>query len=108
MPVLTADTLAARADRDSAAAQRNDVLAGRRRSMGANDVDSGPEIIAPPQALNGDSVANNAPMQAVKPSQKTSAKTRQNKPDLSRSAQKSTSTHKSKESVKQGVSAHSR
>ena len=54
MPVLTADTLAARADRDSAVAQRADALAGRRRVAG-NAADSGPEIIAPPQALNGDS-----------------------------------------------------
>ena len=54
MPVLTADTLAARADRDSAMAQRADALAGRRRVAG-NAADSGPEIIAPPQALNGDS-----------------------------------------------------
>ena len=56
MPVLTADTLAARADRDSAMAQRADALAGRRRSAGST-ADSGPEIIAPPQALNGDSTA---------------------------------------------------
>ena len=56
MPVLTADTLAARADRDSAAALRNDILAGRRRVPMCDDaVDAGPEIIAPPQALNGDS-----------------------------------------------------
>ncbi|GAA3970821.1 FtsL-like putative cell division protein [Hymenobacter antarcticus] len=56
MPVLTADTLAARADRDSAAALRNDILAGRRRVPMSDDAaDAGPEIIAPPQALNGDS-----------------------------------------------------
>ena len=56
MPVLTADTLAARAARDSAAAQQADLRAGRRRRAPENDVDSGPEIIAPPQALAGDSV----------------------------------------------------
>ena len=61
MPVLTADTLAARADRDSAAAQHNDVLAGRKRAAAAgSDVDSGPEIIAPPQALSGDSLIGSA------------------------------------------------
>ena len=105
MPVLTADTLAARADRDSAAAQRNDVLAGRRRSMAAGtDVDSGPEIIAPPQALGGDSAAASAPDQPVR----AAAATRRSKPDRSKKAQKSTSPHKSKQAVKQGVSAHSR
>ena len=58
MPVLTADSLAARAARDSAAAQRRDVLAGRRRLLPpGSDVDSGPEIIAPPQPLAGDSAA---------------------------------------------------
>lgn len=57
MPVLTADTLAARADRDSTAALRNDILAGRRRvpMSGDDAADAGPEIIAPPQPLNGDS-----------------------------------------------------
>ena len=56
MPVLTADTLAARADRDSAVALRNDMLAGRRRVPMSDDAaDAGPEIIAPPQALSGDS-----------------------------------------------------
>ena len=109
MPVLTADTLAARAARDSAAAQRNDVLAGRRRSMAAgDDVDSGPEIIAPPQALSGDSAVDNAPVQSVKNSQKTPVKVRQNKLDHSHKAQKSTTPHKGKQAVKQGVSAHSR
>ena len=54
MPVLTADTLAARADRDSAVALRNDILAGRRRVPMSDDAaDAGPEIIAPPQALSG-------------------------------------------------------
>ena len=108
MPVLTADTLAARAARDSAAAQRNDVLAGRRRTVGANDVDSGPEIIAPPQALGGDSVAANAPVQPGGAAAKGPAKLRRNKPDHSQKAQKSTSPHKAKQAVKQGVSAHSR
>ena len=105
MPVLTADTLAARADRDSAAAQRNDVLAGRRRSMAAGkDVDSGPEIIAPPQALTSDSAVGSMPEQSANPS----ATKRKSKPDHSIKAQKSTSPHKSKQAVKQGVSAHSR
>ena len=103
MPVLTADTLAARAARDSAAAQRNDMLAGRRRSIGVGtDVDSGPEIIAPPQALAGDSVNSNVPAQSIK----TSAQ--KNKPNHSEKAQKSISPHKTKQAVKQGVSAHSR
>ena len=103
MPVLTADTLAARAARDSAAAQRNDVLAGRRRSMAVGtDVDSGPEIIAPPQALTGDSVDNNVPAQSTK------ASMQKNKPNHSEKVKRSTSPHKTKQAVKQGVSAHSR
>ena len=56
MPVLTADTLAARADRDSTATLRADQLTGRKHPNDGSDVDSGPEIIAPPQALEGDSV----------------------------------------------------
>ena len=103
MPVLTADTLAARAARDSAAAQRNDMLAGRRRSIGVGtDVDSGPEIIAPPQALAGDSVDSNVPAQSTK------ASAQKNKPNHREKAQKSISPHKTKQAVKQGVSAHSR
>jgi len=57
MPVLTADTLAARAARDSAAVLRADALAGRRRAAPGSADDSGPEIIAPPQPLNGDTTA---------------------------------------------------
>ncbi|MBD2722635.1 FtsL-like putative cell division protein [Hymenobacter armeniacus] len=59
MPVLTADTLAARAARDSAAALQADLLAGRKRGTVSSE-DSGPEIIAPPQPLNGDSVTTDA------------------------------------------------
>jgi hypothetical protein len=53
MPVLTADTLSARAARDSAAMHLADSLAGRQRRLAAGE-DDGPEIIAPPQALDGD------------------------------------------------------
>ncbi|UOQ96229.1 hypothetical protein MUN81_13315 [Hymenobacter sp. 5317J-9] len=59
MPVLTADTLAARAARDSAAALQADLLAGRKRGVVSSE-DSGPEIIAPPQPLSGDSAATEA------------------------------------------------
>ena len=104
MPVLTADTLAARAARDSAAAQRNDVLAGRRNLAAGTDVDSGPEIIAPPQALNGDSVGSTAPTQPAAAPRPT----RHTKPDHKNTVQKSTTAHKSKQAVKQGVKAHSR
>ena len=73
MPVLTADTLAARAARDSAAVQQADARAGRRRANPASDVDSGPEIMAPPQALTGDSAG--APLvRAVPIGQLTPAK----------------------------------
>ena len=99
MPVLTADTLAARADRDSTAALRADQLAGRRRSAPGSDEDSGPEIIAPPQAL-GDSAAT-APEAAPVAPQKA-------KPDSQKSAQKGTSAHKAKASDKHVVKPHSR
>jgi hypothetical protein len=116
MPVLTADTLAARAARDSIAAHIADSLAGRQRRLAAGDEDDGPEIIgAPPQELEGDTAAatmrSNAARRAVatgrssktvgdkaksirkraasKP--KTNAKaTSKKKPDSKKSAQKST------------------
>ena len=47
LPVLTADTLAARAARDSASAHLADSLAGRRRVRATNTGDIVPEIIAP-------------------------------------------------------------
>ncbi len=86
MPVLTADTLAARANRDSTAAQRNDLLAGRKRAAGS-DVDSGPEIIAPPQALSGDSATGSVVGKA---------KGEVRKPDSRSKAQKSITPSKHK------------
>ncbi len=100
MPVLTADTLAARADRDSTAALRADQLAGRRRSTPDADVDSGPEIIAPPQAL-GDS-ATTAPETSAPAASRTA------KPDSQKSVQKGTRAHKAKVSEKHVVKPHSR
>ena len=58
MPVLTADTLAARAGRDSLAAQRADALAGRRSYANAG-IDGEPEIAA---AIPEDSLAAVAPV----------------------------------------------
>ncbi len=49
LPVLTADSLGARVARDSIAAQLADSLAGRRRRL-TSEENTGPEIIAPPQA----------------------------------------------------------
>ncbi|WP_200875642.1 FtsL-like putative cell division protein [Hymenobacter sp. IS2118] len=66
MPVLTADTLAARAARDSAATLQNDIMAGRRRDAALSDEDSGPEIIAPPQPLDDDTIVANVPAQPVR------------------------------------------
>jgi len=53
MPVLTADTLAARAARDSVAAVRADSVQGRarRQALGLNDEDDTPELGAPPPGL---------------------------------------------------------
>ena len=105
MPVLTADTLAARADRDSTAALRADQLAGRRRPADGSDVDSGPEIIAPPQALEGDSV----PM-APASGRTTTAKrgSSQSKLDSRNKVQKSTSTQKKQSTDRQTVKARTR
>ncbi|MBH8559829.1 FtsL-like putative cell division protein [Hymenobacter negativus] len=123
MPVLTADTLAARADRDSTAALRADQLAGRKRPADGTDVDSGPEIIAPPQALDGDSVpiapaprsvaapqasrrAVAAPRAAKNAKHNDSKKS--NKPYNKNKAQKGTNSHKKQSADKQTVKAHSR
>jgi hypothetical protein len=68
MPVLTADTLAARAARDSAAAQRADSLLGRTRRQQAAEaagLDDGPEVGPPPPGLEEDGV--NEPVAADKP-----------------------------------------
>ena len=123
MPVLTADTLAARADRDSTAALRADQLAGRKHPVDGTDVDSGPEIIAPPQALDGDSVAiipatrpatpkASHRVAAAPPASKAAAKHNANtkliKPDSQNKVQKSTSAHKKQSADKQNVKAQSR
>ena len=116
MPVLTADTLAARAARDSTAAQQNDLLAGRKRAAAGNDDENiGPEIIAPPVALDGDTAevstaaapAHRASVPAVK-SKKTATPASANKPGSRSKALKSTSPHKAKPTTKQAVRAHSR
>ncbi|MGY3090329.1 hypothetical protein ACVWYF_003384 [Hymenobacter sp. UYAg731] len=119
MPVLTADTLAARADRDSTAALRADQLAGRKHPADGSDVDSGPEIIAPPQALEGDSVpvapapqASHRAAAAPRAAKATAAKRKSNsksaKPDSKNKAQKGTTAHKKQSVDKQAVKAHSR
>jgi hypothetical protein len=53
MPVLTADTLAARAARDSVAAVRADSVQGRarRQALGLHEDDDTPELGAPPPGL---------------------------------------------------------
>ena len=111
MPVLTADTLAARADRDSAAALRNDQLAGRRRVPLSDDAaDAGPEIIAPPHALGGDSAAEAVPAAPVRRaasapvrSKSKPSKPTENKVNNRNKVQGSTNGHKSKKPVKQAV-----
>jgi hypothetical protein len=58
MPVLTADTLTARAARDSAAAQRADSLLGRTRRQQAAEaatLDDTPEVGPPPPGLEEES-----------------------------------------------------
>ncbi|MCI1186030.1 hypothetical protein MON38_01265 [Hymenobacter sp. DH14] len=112
MPVLTADTLAARADRDSTAALRADQLAGRKHPADGTDVDSGPEIIAPPQALEGDSVpmapASGRATAAPRTAKATPAKRTQSKPNNKSKVQKSTSAQKKQSPGKQAVKARTR
>ncbi|SFP99580.1 FtsL-like putative cell division protein [Hymenobacter arizonensis] len=113
MPVLTADTLAARAARDSAAAIQKDILAGRRRA--APSTDDGPEIIAPPQPLDGDTTAvmPAAPVRRAAPvsNPTKSAATRSSttaKLNNNTKAQKGTTTPKAKAAGKQTVKGKSR
>ncbi|GAA4020744.1 hypothetical protein GCM10022409_00270 [Hymenobacter glaciei] len=123
MPVLTADTLAARADRDSTAALRADQLAGRKHPTDGGDVDSGPEIIAPPQALEGDSVPlaptpnseatpqaarRDVASRATKASRAKSTNSKSDKHDSKNKVQKGTSSLKKQSADKQTVKAHSR
>lgn len=129
MPVLTADTLAARAARDSIAAMQADLQAGRRRSAEeGTDVDSGPEIIAPPQALDGDSLPTVVPevrraastrTSSAKPARKATPKAprktsnpnnkaKSAKPDNKQKVQKGTKMSKRKSADKQKVKAQSR
>ncbi|WP_426061434.1 FtsL-like putative cell division protein [Hymenobacter sp. B1770] len=109
MPVLTADTLAARAARDSTAAIQKDILAGRRRASAAGTDDDGPEIIAPPQPLDGDTTEAAVPIRraapaASRPTKAAAPKKLDNKPK----AQKRTSQPKAKSATKQTVRAKSR
>jgi hypothetical protein len=76
MPVLTADTLAARAARDSAAMHRADSLQGRQRRQLLNlPLDDTPEAGAPPPGLV-DSVGagGTTPHSATKPAVRSKAK----------------------------------
>ncbi|MDQ2793667.1 MAG: FtsL-like putative cell division protein [Bacteroidota bacterium] len=114
MPVLTADTLAARADRDSTAALRADQLAGRKHPADGSDVDSGPEIIAPPQALEGDSVLiaptprRTAAPRAAKPAATKVKLSISSKPNSKNRVQKGTSTHKQQTTDRQDIKARTR
>lgn len=106
MPVLTADTLAARANRDSLAAQRADALAGRRR-YATSAADGGPEIIA---ALEDDSTKTAAPpalRKAAKLSATKNKKRSNDKPDHKKQVQKSTTKYKQQLVRTQPHSSHS-
>ena len=108
MPVLTADTLAARAERDSTAALRADQLAGRRRRPAdGRNVDSGPEIIAPPQALDGDSMPAASRIEPA-PNARRQTNSKLAKPGSRNKAQKSISAHKKQLADKQSVKSQSR
>ena len=77
LPVLTADTLAARAARDSAATHLADSLAGRRRVRATSSGDIVPEIIAPPTE---EQLADEAAAAAARPAAPKPAPVRPAKP----------------------------
>jgi hypothetical protein len=108
MPVLTADTLAARAARDSVATARADSVQGRarRKALGLAEDDDTPELGAPPPGLAPEDSAA-APAAALKPargsdknglssSERPSAGTKKHKPaqDKKRSDRKPAATNK--------------
>jgi hypothetical protein len=90
MPVLTADTLAARAQRDSLASQRADSLQGQvHRQQLADDNDDAPELGAPPPGLADEETApvvNSALNNNTLP---------KNKPEKAKGKNKTSSTKKS-------------
>ncbi|MGI4885102.1 MAG: FtsL-like putative cell division protein [Janthinobacterium lividum] len=110
MPVLTADTLAARAGRDSLAAQRADALAGRRRYANAG-ADGEPEIAA---AIPEDSLAAVAPAPSrraakvliSKPNARSTHKSSDKKPV--KKSIKSTTEHKKQAVRTQTTTTHRR
>ncbi|MFD1469433.1 FtsL-like putative cell division protein [Hymenobacter caeli] len=107
MPVLTADTLAARANRDSLAAQRSDALAGRRR-YAATAGDGGPEIIA---AIDDDSTRAAAPGPARRVARPLAAKAKakgSRKPDNKKPVQKSTTKYNKQAARTQPHTSHGR
>lgn len=110
MPVLTADTLAARAARDSAAAHRADLLQGRQRRQLLNlPLDDAPEAGAPPPgpadsvaALSGATGAEVAPTRTSRVKAKTLAAKPKRK--VARAAGKT--TKKTGVSTSKGKTAH--
>ena len=117
MPVLTADTLAARAARDSAAAQQADSLLGRTRRQQAAEaatLDDAPEAGPPPpgidESLDNETPAASAP--ARQPSRSASrttersskkSKTVQSKPATSGRSRKSKVEAGNKGSKKESI-----
>ena len=95
MPVLTADTLAARATRDSLASQRADSLLGRTRQQAAAAAgnDNVPEVGPPPPGLEegaeGEELAVDHPVERAKSQPRLSSNKSPKKP---KAVQKNTST----------------
>ncbi|GAB3334586.1 hypothetical protein GCM10027511_43670 [Hymenobacter humi] len=120
MPVLTADTLAARAARDSAAAFEKEQLARRNRvEADGNSDEVGPEIIAPPHPLDGDTADIEAPAARPVPNRRSAstnprvaqtakARPAASKPNSRNKAQKSTRQPKAKAAGKQAVRTKTR
>ena len=126
MPVLTADTLAARAARDSSATHLADSLAGRRRVSPLATEDSGPEIVAPLEDSDGEpdpatATSHAAKRSTTKSSTQAAAKAKAkktttsknkkngtNKPDRKNTVQKSTSKPKKQAAHSQATKAKTR
>ena len=98
MPVLTPDTLAARAARDSVAAARADSVEGRgRRQQLGLPTDDTPEAGAPPPGLADDAAPSEAPRDNSQTTKETALTTGSSKPQ--RTGQKSTKKHKTAQEV---------
>jgi hypothetical protein len=106
MPVLTTDTLAARAARDSAATQRADSLMGRTRHQQTTDastdvgLEAGPPPPGPVEDTEGEEIAVSRPAKPVAQQREIAKRKSSKKP---KAVQKSTSVPSSAAKAKAGT-----